>query len=702
MVFAPRLFATALVAAVAVPSFAPAAEGRRIALLVGVSDYQASAELRTLPGAANDVARLRDVLLTGGYRPDDIVLLSSGAGGSKPTADAIRGALKNTLSRCTEDDTVLVAFAGHGLQFGGSEERFFCPYDAVWNQHDTLVPLSQVFERLAKCPAKRKLLLVDACRNDPLADSGNREKLQKSLAKGFSPAVPEGSDFAALFSCAEGETSWEDRRLNHGVFFYHVIRGLAGDAAGKNGAVTLDSLVAYTRSSVTEYVKENFEAKQVPLLRLAGEAANFPIVQQEGVSKAQQRIREGILAVANGDSKAALAAYADAITLDKKNAEAYFQRGLLLAKSGKFDDAVLDFTRALRYKPDHVSAYFRRADAYYNLDDKKRSLEDYALALDEDPENVDVLNDRGFVYFELKEYAKALKDFDRAISIEPGCAKSYYYRSLVRAAMKEPEAAMKDLDKAIAIDPHHPRFAEARLTAAIEAKDDTRVAEEEARQERVVTYIARNDFKSQEAFNNQSYYVGNYYRDTGRNERADKAFDRTARQAEGLFDRASKLNPSSISNKRIADQAAREVERMPVLKQRAIEGRLAQYENALGSGDRARADRLAKDIEGKLPPALRKEFQQARNEDRNERGGGGIFGNGGRNGGNNNNGRNGNGNGNNGGGIFGGGRNPDGNGNGNGGGIFGGGRNPGGNNGGNNGGNGGGIFGGGRPPRGGR
>lgn len=682
--FAPARWLVIALAGALIPPTARSAEespGRKIALLVGVSDYRASAELRTLPGAANDVARLRDVLVTGGFRPEDVSLLSSGAGGTRPSADAIRGALKEALTRCGPNDTVLVAFAGHGLQFGDSPERFFCPYDAVWNNRDTLIPLSVVYGNLAECKAKKKLLLVDACRNDPLAESGDREKHSKSITKGFGIAVPDGSDFAAIFSCDKSQTSWEDRRLNHGVFFYHVIRGLAGDAAGKDGSITLDQLLAYTRKSVTEYVKENFEAEQHPVLQ--GQSKDFAIVQPEGVSKAQQRIRDGILALANGDSKVALAAYEEAISLDKKNAEAYYQRGVLLAKAGQGDDAIIDLTRALRYKPDFLKAYRERANIYYQKKDKTRSLEDYTLALEEDPDNVDILNDRGWIYFEQGSYESALKDYTRAIAAEPGRAKSYYHRSLVYTAKNDQAASLKDLDRAIAIDPHHPAFASARLAAAIEAKDDARVAQEEARQERVVSYIARTDFQTQESFNNQSYQVGSYYRDTGRSDRADAAFDRTARQAEGLFDRASKLNTNSMSNKRIADQAAREVERMPQLKQRAIEGRMAQYENALGTGDRARAERLAKDIEGKLPPALRKEFNQARSEDRNERMGG-IFG-GGRNGNPNNAGNNAERTG----GIFG---NRDPNPGGNqpsGGGIFGGG---------NNGGN----TVGGRPPRGGR
>ena len=82
------------------------------------------------------------------------------------------------------------------------------------------------------CGAKRKLLLVDACRNDPqteLSRSRPTVKLE-SVTRPQSQPVPEG--IVALFSCSASQKSFEDPKLGHGLFFNSVLEGWKGAAVG--------------------------------------------------------------------------------------------------------------------------------------------------------------------------------------------------------------------------------------------------------------------------------------------------------------------------------------------------------------------------------------------------------------------------------------------------------------------------------------
>ena len=102
--------------------------------------------------------------------------------------------------------------------------------------------LEELFAALKDCKAARKLLLVDACRNDPqseLSRSREQVKLESATRPPATEAVPKG--VMALFCCDAGQKAFEHPELNHGIFFHHVIEGWKG-AAGTGGKVSLDDL----------------------------------------------------------------------------------------------------------------------------------------------------------------------------------------------------------------------------------------------------------------------------------------------------------------------------------------------------------------------------------------------------------------------------------------------------------------------------
>ena len=90
-----------------------------------------------------------------------------------------------------------------------------------------------------------KLLLVDACRNDP--QEGRNIDLDTRA-----PAGARAS--AALFSCKCGERAFETPKLGkgHGVFFYHVLQGLKGKAKNRKGEVTWSGLADYVTEKVSD------------------------------------------------------------------------------------------------------------------------------------------------------------------------------------------------------------------------------------------------------------------------------------------------------------------------------------------------------------------------------------------------------------------------------------------------------------------
>jgi hypothetical protein len=136
---------------------------------VGVKDYDAT-ELRSLQFSESDIEDLARLLPDLGYSAENTVVLTQVRGARvhrfTPMAEHIRKELSLLLGEAGPDDTVLIALAGHGVQFRGEEKSFFCPSDAKLENRETLIALDEFYEALNKSKAGGKVLLVDACRND--------------------------------------------------------------------------------------------------------------------------------------------------------------------------------------------------------------------------------------------------------------------------------------------------------------------------------------------------------------------------------------------------------------------------------------------------------------------------------------------------------------------------------------------------------
>lgn len=292
-------FVLSILAIGVVPSLhgeTPSAErpGRRYALLVGVHEYGEGQPLPALRYAEADAERLGDVLKQGGYA---VTVMTQSVGGQKgqfdclPLADHIRAKLSGILGSpyLKEQDTVLLAFAGHGVSLrireGGQivERFFFCPMNAdvrpvlqaaeeeqFFTLEDLrtqfhLISIDELYKQLGEsCSAGLKILLVDACRNDPSRSAGTRAIASVTLPP--LPAPPGG--IAAFFSCAAHQKAQEDPQLKHGVFFHYVIEGLGGKADfSSDRTVTLAELNEYVGSNVYDFVYRKYKSKQTPELR---------------------------------------------------------------------------------------------------------------------------------------------------------------------------------------------------------------------------------------------------------------------------------------------------------------------------------------------------------------------------------------------------------------------------------------------------
>ncbi len=286
-------FALAAAAAVALclPGAALAQEGKRYAVLVGVNGYD-HPKLEALKYAVNDAAELGEVLGKSGYT---VTVLTDDAGKKDrklaPTKANIEGQLKAVLEKAQKGDLVLVGLAGHGLQFEGDADAYFCPSDGrpQKDKADTLVSLKKVYGELNGSFAGMKVLLVDACRDDPNAGRGSR-----GIGADTAPPPPKG--VAAIFSCKAGQRAFEVEKYRHGVFFYHVLTGLRGEAADKKGRITFAGLAAHVGQEVPSDVSRLVGGGAVQTPNLKADYTSEPVLLAKAGGVAAVSMAEALAA----------------------------------------------------------------------------------------------------------------------------------------------------------------------------------------------------------------------------------------------------------------------------------------------------------------------------------------------------------------------------------------------------------------------
>ena len=258
-------------------------KGQRWAILVGVNDY---VHISNLKYCVNDVSTLRDELLKHGYEKDRMFCLTtrSEEGSSfQPTRANIGRIISQVVKQLQKEDQILIVLSGHGLTVGN--RSYFCPEDAdPKNVGATSINIEQLYKLLDESNAANKLLIVDACRNRPV---NSRKVVQNDVAqnplagiraadgiKGIEklPLPPPG--IVLLSSCNEGEFSFEDSDLGHGVFTYFLIDAIRGKAdTNKDGFVSLLELTSYVCQETPLRTMRRFSEAQTPYFK--GNATDY-------------------------------------------------------------------------------------------------------------------------------------------------------------------------------------------------------------------------------------------------------------------------------------------------------------------------------------------------------------------------------------------------------------------------------------------
>lgn len=178
-------------------------KGRRIALVIGNSRYK-NAPL--LPNPQHDAAMVADALKRTGFAE---VTLQTDLG-----REALASALQKFARVAATADWAVVYFAGHGMEIGGI--NYLIPVDATLETDRDVefeaVPLNQVLNVVAGATALR-LVVLDACRINPFANSMKRQLATRAVERGFARTEPNPGTLV-VYAAKDGEVASDGNGKN--------------------------------------------------------------------------------------------------------------------------------------------------------------------------------------------------------------------------------------------------------------------------------------------------------------------------------------------------------------------------------------------------------------------------------------------------------------------------------------------------------
>ena len=200
-----RVKAIAVVAATIVAATASAALAeKRVALVVGISKYE---HVPQLTNPMRDAAAMGDVFKKAGF---DVVEMKRDL-----TVSDMRRAVREFAAAAQKADMAVVYYAGHGIEVNGT--NYLIPSDARlisdFDVEDETVSLDRILKALE--PAKKlKLVILDACRENPFNKTMKRSIGTRSIGRGLAEVETSQSNTLVAFAAKAGALASDGDGMN--------------------------------------------------------------------------------------------------------------------------------------------------------------------------------------------------------------------------------------------------------------------------------------------------------------------------------------------------------------------------------------------------------------------------------------------------------------------------------------------------------
>jgi len=177
---------------------------KRVALVVGISKYQ---QVPRLTNPARDAEMMSTLFKQAGF---DVIASERDLG----IAD-LRRVIREFSEVSRNAEIAVVYYAGHGIEVDGT--NYLVPADAKllsdFDIEDETVSLDRVLRALD--PVKRlRLVILDACRDNPFAKTMKRSVASRSIGRGLAKIEPALSDTLVAYAAKAGAVASDGEGQN--------------------------------------------------------------------------------------------------------------------------------------------------------------------------------------------------------------------------------------------------------------------------------------------------------------------------------------------------------------------------------------------------------------------------------------------------------------------------------------------------------
>jgi uncharacterized caspase-like protein len=224
------------------------------AVLVGIEIYQKQ-DISPVQYALADAAAMQGVLVQHfGVPPENISLWLD----SHATRSAFENDLPHVIRGLSPGDRFIFFHAGHGF-YANRTNRL-----TTWDTHpNNLVGTTVSLEQVLLKPLRERQgvdsrVFIDACAADLKTSIVQARDIVSDMTRTEFEALVQSTDHAAAFSaCSPNEKAYPSNALMHGIWMYHLIQALQGDAEGaldRDRFITGESLKNYLTVEVPAYI----------------------------------------------------------------------------------------------------------------------------------------------------------------------------------------------------------------------------------------------------------------------------------------------------------------------------------------------------------------------------------------------------------------------------------------------------------------
>ncbi len=291
-----------------------AAEARKVALVIGNSDY---ANTSRLANPVNDIRIIAASARQAGF--DDVTIAAD------LSVNDFQKAMRDFRAKADGADVAMVYFAGHGIEAQG--KNWLIPTDAQLKSDLDLpyeaINLDRLMESVSG--AQIRMVVLDSCRNNPFGRSWRSGT--RAVVNGL--AGVEADDVLVIFAAAPGQTA-ADGTAGNSPFATSLAKRLPQPDVPVQllGGLIRDDVLAATGGSQRPFVSASITGTPVYLVPRAGPTAPKPSGDRSGL---EELLWKGALAENNVRG---FSAYLAEFPAGKYAGEAGDKIGQLLKKPG--------------------------------------------------------------------------------------------------------------------------------------------------------------------------------------------------------------------------------------------------------------------------------------------------------------------------------------------------------------------------------